>query len=119
MKLSKLKSLFALIGLVVTSSSALANYTCTGLVRGVAMDLRSGDVITESIGAINWPRLCSVHTATNGIPADVCKHLYATLLTAQTTGKTVTFWVSDPGEVCPALPAWEWVQGLYFLRINE
>lgn len=51
---------FAAAGLI--ASPAFANYTCTGPIRGVALDVTSGDLLVESVGALSWPRLCSINS---------------------------------------------------------
>lgn len=118
MRNSKFVSTLVSVALLLTSSTAFAGYTCSGKVSGVAMELDNGDVFAESIGAVSWPRLCNMHVAANGIPPDVCKSIYATLLSAQATGKSVTFWVNDTATTCQTLVAWQYVNGLYFIRVD-
>lgn len=117
MKTSHLLS--ALVSLVLMSATpaALAGYTCGGPVRGVAIDT-SGDILAESIGPVIWPRLCNIRTAVNGIPPESCKIIYSTLLAAQASGRSVTFWINDPATTCATLAQWQWVNGFYFLRID-
>lgn len=93
-------------------------YTCGGAVRGVAVDVRSGELLAESIGSVQWPRLCSFRSAVNGIPPDDCKRTHAALLAAQLSGRTATFWVDHPTSTCASLLPWEFVEGFYFLRVD-
>lgn len=103
--------------LIFAAPTALAGYTCTGAARGVAIDV-GGDVLVESIGPLLWPRLCNVRTSANNVAPEACKAIYASLLTAQASGKTVTVWVSDTGTTCTSLAQWQYVAGFYFLRVD-
>lgn len=103
---------------LLAAAPAAANYTCSGPVRGVSLSTPEGLLLAESIGSVSWPVFCSFRETANGIPPDDCKRLHVTLLTAQTTGRTVTFWVNDPGTVCPALTPWAFVKNLYFLKLD-
>ena len=106
--------------LVILSSAANANYTCSGPVKGVSLEVTTGDILVESIGNVSWPRLCNINYVGNGIPPAVCKNVHAMLLTAQTLGKSVTLWSNDPRTACPSdLTPWHWVPGFYFLRLND
>lgn len=106
---------------LLTATLSQANYTCAGRVRGVAMDVVTGDVLAESIGPLVWPRLCSVNSTVGGISPEACKRVQATLLLAQQTQKSVTIWINDTTGIseCKPLPAWQWVPGFYFLRVDE
>lgn len=106
---------------LLTAASSQANYTCAGRVRGVAMDVVTGDVLAESLGPLVWPRLCSVNTTVGGISPETCKRTHATLMLAQQTQKSVTIWINDTTGIseCKPLPAWQWVTGFYFLRVDE
>ena len=104
---------------LMTSMPASANYTCSGPVKGVSIN-GLGAVVAESIGKVQWGFLCNVETAANGINPATCKVMYATLLAAQTTGRSVTLWVTDSATVCPDLPArWGYVAGFNLLRMDD
>lgn len=90
MKIQKFLAGFVCLALLSASSSTFASYTCSGQVRGVSIDT-GGDVLVESVGSLSWPRLCNIRATANGVPSDVCKPIYASLLAAQATGKSVTF----------------------------
>lgn len=109
----------ASIVLAALSARAQATYTCSGAVKGVSIEPTSGDVLAESIGtSMNWPRFCSLRQDSNGITTAGCKAVYASLLTAQASGRSVTVWVNGPSASCAALSSWQFVEGFYFLRID-
>lgn len=98
---------------------ASANYQCSGQVKGVALDTANGDLLVESIGSVTWPRLCSFRSTANGVQPDDCKRMFATLLVAQTSGKSITFWVTDSATTCPQLPQFTYVNGIYLLVLDQ
>src|SRR4051812_41271508 len=80
------------------TSGALAadNYYCTGQVGALA--LNPSGLVTVSIGTYaSFVYLCQVGATYQGIAPDVCKAIYATLLTAKATGKNVDIYFSDGG----------------------
>lgn len=115
---NRLAIFMSLLCAVSFSSPAFAGYTCTGLVRGVSMDFLNGELLAESVGGVSWPRLCSFRSAINSIQPEDCKRMYAALLTAQSSAKSVTLWVNDSNTTCATLTPWAYVNGLYFLRID-
>lgn len=118
MKISTFLSVVLSLALLSTSTAALAAvYTCSGPVRGVSIEA-GGDVLSESVGSVLWPRFCNIRASSNGIPPETCKLMYASLLVAQASGKSVTFWVNDPVTSCATLAQWQFVSGVYFLRID-
>lgn len=105
--------------LTALSAQAQATYTCNGAVKGVSVEPTSGDVLAESIGtSMSWPRFCSLRQDSNGITIAGCKAVYASLLTAQASGRSVTVWINGPSSSCAALSSWQFVEGFYFLRID-
>lgn len=91
-------------------------YTCTGPVRGVSIEA-NGDILAESAGSLNWPRFCNVRTVMNAVQPEACRAMYGALLMAQGSGKQVTLWMSGDN-TCTGLPAWQFVPGFYFIRVN-
>ena len=90
-------------------------YTCSGKVKGVSIEAKTGDVLVESIGPLSWPRLCKVDSEYDGISPEACRIVYSTLLTAQSTGKDVTLWFNDSKDCSAAShPSWQWLTGWYF-----
>lgn len=111
----KLKEVFIGLTLAAASTSSLANYVCTGAVSGVGIDPKSGAVLVERIGTLEWPRLCSVETETNGTSVEACKVIYSTLLTAQTAKKNVRLWFNDDKDCTKqSHTPWENLTGWYF-----
>lgn len=107
-------------GAVVAMLAAqAAAFTCTGAVKGVALEATSGEVLAESIGTLQWPRFCSVRVAANGIAPESCKSVYAALLAAQASGRTATVWVNSTVTSCTTLAPWQFVEGFYFLRVDN
>lgn len=94
------------------SPPAAAQYTCTGTVVGLVVS-PSGIVSGQSIGGLPWQSICQLGSAANGVSPDACKAVYAMLLSAQISGKTVTFWFSDAG-TCSTHYAWTWLTGWYY-----
>lgn len=117
MKISKSLAFIASVALLTTSSAAVAAGSCSGPAYGVAIEV-NGDVLVESIGTVHWPRLCNVRTPMNGVTIEACKMMYASLLTAQASGKSVTMWISDTTTTCTTLTPWRFVNGFYFLRVD-
>jgi hypothetical protein len=98
--------------------TAWSSYSCTGHVKDVAIEATSGDVFVDSLGALSWPRLCSVRAAVGNISPEACRAVYSTLLVAQMSGKQVELTSSSTAvSSCAAHPAWTYVDGFYFLRI--
>lgn len=48
----------AVLALLGFSTSVFANYTCSGQVKGVSLDVANGDLIVESIGSNYWLAGC-------------------------------------------------------------
>jgi hypothetical protein len=117
-KRGRMGAAVASLALASLAAPVLANYTCSGQVRGVAIDVQSGHLMAESVGSVSWPRFCSFRGTENGIAPEDCKRMYSALLVAQATGKSVTFWVTSAGTTCPPNEPWQFINGLYFLRID-
>jgi hypothetical protein len=95
------------------SVNSLAAYTCTGLVKGVSIEAKTGDLLVAQIGELKWPRLCKVDNEYDRISAEACKVVYSTLITAQTSKKKVTLWFND-AKSCTEHDAWRPIPGWYF-----
>lgn len=98
---------------VLTSQTALADYTCSGPVSGVQIS-PGGVVSATSYAGLSWVYLCSVETSQNGVSPATCKSIYAMLLTAQTSGKSVTLWFNDEPKTCTSHTPWTWITGWYW-----
>lgn len=108
MFLSILISLFA--------TEAEANYTCVGTVTGLSVGATTGYVIPAKIAGIAYPLLCSINTSINGVSTDMCKNVYAMLLTAQVMKKNVVLWFNDDasGGTCATHGSWTILTGWYY-----
>jgi len=105
-------TLFALVS-ILTSTQALATYTCTGPVNGIAINPKTGQVLAESIAGIAWPALCSTKSEQNNISVETCQQIFSLLLTAQLSKKEVTLWFND-GANCQSHQPWVNLTGWYF-----
>lgn len=104
------RSIYALALLIPTI--AHANYACTGTVTNLA--LNPSGVVTATVGSLQNVYLCQIGTTRNGVPSDVCKAIFAQLLSAKNTGTLVRFIFSD-SLTCTTHPGWSdlagWVYG--------
>jgi hypothetical protein len=98
---------------MLSAGTASATYTCTGPVSGVQIS-REGVVSADRLGGMSWTHLCSVEVVQNGVSPATCKSIYAMLLAAQTSGKTVSFWFNDDPNTCASHVAWSWLTGWYW-----
>jgi hypothetical protein len=74
---------------------------------------RGAEVVIQSFAGSSWIVLCSTASTENGITADQCKTVYATLLSAQLTHQQVQLWFSD-ALTCATQPAWGLSTGWYY-----
>jgi hypothetical protein len=106
-------SLALIIASLLSSGPVLAAYTCTGPVVGLTL-VPDGTVFAEQIAGINRVYLCKLNgTTTLNTSTDTCKSIYAMLLSAQTTGKSVMLWFEDSLS-CSTHPTWTALTGWYF-----
>lgn len=109
--------MFKIIGFLLCffSYSVSATYTCSGKIKGIAINPKSGLVQAEKIGPLAWPALCSVESEVGGVSVESCKVIFSTLLTAQMADKTVTLWFNDDKDCSQASHApWTLLSGWYF-----
>jgi hypothetical protein len=92
--------------------TASANYFCTGTVTSVAVQ-PNGTVMVTGIQGLDSAALCNISTTANNISPDLCRTIYATLLTAKLTNRPVTF-AYDDALTCSTHPAWATLTGWYF-----
>lgn len=107
----KMKKLIAALAFFSFTANA-SDYVCSGFVKGVSLS-PNGSLMVESIGPLNWPRLCNVSGTHRSISPETCKNIYSMLLTAQSTKKQVMFWFND-GQNCSSHTAWADLTGWYF-----
>jgi hypothetical protein len=112
------KSFFraCLVSLIFLSAQAHAVYSCTGPVGGVSID-GSGSIVVAQLAGIHWQVVCNVNVAQNNFEPNACKAIYTHLITAQTTGKTITIHFNDSGS-CASHADWTTASGLYFITLN-
>jgi hypothetical protein len=103
--------------LLGANSIAQTTYICQGVPVGVAMGT-TGTLVVQSLGGLNWAYLCGVNSNDNGIAPAACKSLYALLLTAQSSGRSVTLWFTNAAGSCGANTPWAYADNLYFWRID-
>lgn len=119
MKFALRAASLAMVSALFAPSAAYAGFTCAGPVSATSIDTVSGDVLTN-VGDLSWTRLCNVHLAANGVSVEACKITYATLLTAQTTGKSVVVYYNAATQTpCNQITAWNYLAGFYFLTLSN
>jgi hypothetical protein len=97
---------FGLIIALVAPHRALAFVDCEGTVDTLSIQLNTTGMVTVSLsGGPAYTYLCAVDGTLNGVSATVCRTMYATLVTAKTTGKRVLIRFNDYSS-CSAVPAW-------------
>lgn len=101
-----------LLVMLVANIPAKAYYTCTGPVTGLS--LSNGGVVTISgFNGIVDGYLCQIGASANNVSSDTCKAMYARLLIAEATGKSLTLYFND-SLTCSTQPNWGWLSGFYF-----
>ncbi|SHN20477.1 hypothetical protein [Rhizobacter sp. OV335] len=113
--LMKNRALLAAL-LTVSSPAAWSIYSCAGPVGFLGID-QGGVVAVALSNATPIHKVCSIGTQGAFQMAPVpCKAVYAALLSARLTGKSVTIYYEDNGRTCATLPSWENVPTMYFLE---
>src|SRR5437868_2302492 len=87
------------------ANTAAAVVDCTGEVTSLSLQLTTAGTVTLSLaGAPYYTYLCDVDgSGLNGVSPTVCRTMYATLVTAKTTGKKVLIRFYDHS-TCSAVP---------------
>lgn len=106
-----MKKLVYGLALLVLPAIANANYSCAGTVNNLA--LNPDGVLTATIGSLQNVYLCQIGATRNGVSSDVCKAIFAHLLSARTTGTLVQLQFSD-SLTCTTHPAWSNLTGWYY-----
>lgn len=104
------RALYVFLALAIPAVAS-ANYSCSGTVDSLA--LNPSGVLTVSIGSLQNVYLCQIGTTRNGVPSDVCKAIFAHLLSAKTTGKLVQLQFND-GLTCSTHASWSDLAGWYY-----
>jgi hypothetical protein len=104
--------------LCAAPAMAAVHYACSGPVNGVTVT-PGGVVSAAAAGGQSWGFFCQLAGTTNNISPEACKGILAVLLTAQTSGKTVTLWYDDD-LTCSTHAGWAWLTTVYWgPTINE
>src|SRR4051812_34576611 len=94
--------LITLVTFASFSKNAEAAIICTGTVGIMGINTTNGN-LTVSVGGLNRLVLCSVSSPTGfsigTISVDACKSIYANLLAAKSSGKTVSLYFQNSGAV--------------------
>lgn len=106
--------LVVLIAMVVANIPAHAFYTCSGPVT--QLSIRNDGAVNISVGGITNGYLCQIGATTNGVGPDTCKAMYAQLLIAEATGRSMTLYFNPSGTItsCSAQVPYAWLAGFYF-----
>lgn len=100
--------------LLLLSHGAFAGTQCTSVIKGVALQ-PNGSVFLQSFKNWNWLAVCNVNHEANNTPPESCKAIYSLLLSAQMSGKQVSFWFNN-GRTCSAesQKSWDLMRDWYF-----
>jgi hypothetical protein len=87
-------------------SATASAVDCTGSVSTLSLQLDTLGTVTVSLSnGPSFTYLCAVDGVRNAVSPTVCRTMYATLVAAKTTGKSVLIRFHDHG-TCTAVPAW-------------
>jgi hypothetical protein len=79
---------------------------CTGTITNLSVMLNGEGVVTLGLSSgPSYTYLCAVNNDTNGVAAQVCRTMYATLVAAKLAGKPVLIRFYDYS-TCSAVPNW-------------
>ncbi|MBQ0935111.1 hypothetical protein [Ideonella paludis] len=97
----------ALVALMFGHQMARSQVDCTGAVTNLSLQLNAQGTVTLSLsGGPSMTYLCDIDgVGRNGVAPAVCRAMYASLLTAKTSGKKVLIRFYDY-PTCAAVPAW-------------
>lgn len=98
---------------LLSSTLAFANYFCSGVVDTVVVNPSGLVMINSSAAGLANVELCQIGATANGVGPDACNAVLASVITARTTGQSVT-WAFDDGLTCSTHPQWAWLTGWYF-----
>ena len=91
---------------LVFTAQAHAVVDCTGTVTTLSVGLDASGVLTLGLSSgPNATYLCAINDDLNGVPATVCRTMYATLMATKLSGKRVFIRFYDHA-TCAAVPNW-------------
>lgn len=104
-----MKKLIYTAALLALPAIANANYVCSGTVGNVALNQQG--VLTITVGSLQNVYLCQIGATRNGISSEICKAMFAQLLSAKATGALVQFTFND---ALNCTRSWTELTGWYF-----
>lgn len=104
------------VALSLATQTSWANYSCTGLVDYLGVD-QGGAVVVALKDATPIHKICSIGAQGSFFMLPTaCKTVYATLLAAKLSNRSMTVFYNENGFTCGSLPQWENVPGVYFIQ---
>lgn len=117
MNLKPITSL-VLIAALAFPASCFANYNCGGAVNYVGID--AGGNVVVAVGSTPIHSICNVVAQGSwAIAVPVCKAIYASVVAAKISGKTMTIFYGDNGATCTTFQPWGAVPSTYFVTGPE
>lgn len=115
------RGVLASVSLVISmlvAAPVWASYSCTGTVNDVNVSPGTGVVIFTSSAGLNSVYLCllegsSTNSSNGTVTPGQCKAMLSILLTAQTSGQSVTLSFND-SLTCTTHNSWDWLTGWYW-----
>jgi hypothetical protein len=99
-----------------TTAAAQANYSCTGQVTYLGVG-SEGDVIVSLSNPTPRHYICSMAAqGTYRMTVAACKAVYATLVTAKLSNKSVSIFYRPNEMTCETLSSWAAVPSAYFVQ---
>lgn len=106
------------VSLLTASFDASANFGCYGTVNYLGME-GNGNVFVSLSDTNHIHSICSVNErGAFGVTTAACKSMYATLLLAKSTSRSVGLYYSDMTFTCATLPNWGTMPSTYFVELN-
>jgi hypothetical protein len=93
------------VGLLAATESYGA-VDCTGTITNLSLQMDGGGIVTLGLSSgPSYSYICSTVADYNGVPAGLCRTMYATLVAAKLAGKRVMFRFYSHA-TCAAVPNW-------------
>ena len=105
-----------LSALVFLSFSSLADSTCSGKIKTLAIS-RAGTVLIAGPGGLPSTYLCSVNLKHNNVETEACKIIYSQLLAAQAQKKSVNITFNPAISSCSQVKSWGWAEGFNWVIV--
>jgi hypothetical protein len=114
--IKKYRLLIAAVAYLGLSTSAFANYACSGAVRFVGLDA-AGQVWVALANSATTHSICNLDTkGANSMLPSACKATYATLMAAKAMGQPVKLYYYDNAYTCETIPSWSNIPEFYFIE---